>query len=116
MSADNNISLATGTNDSQIIVTSSELYAKADEVSKAITTFERCFEEITQTIDGSKGLWIGPAGDTHRKYFDDEKENIENILKRFKDHPNNLKAIAGNYEKAETQVQNENSALTNDII
>ena len=116
MSADSSISLETGMSDAQIIVNSSDLINKAEEVENAISIFTKCFEEITQTIDGSKGLWIGPEGDTQRKYYDDEKENIENILKRFKDHPRNLMVIAGNYEQTENKIQSENAALSNDII
>lgn len=101
---------------SVIRVDTSVMVNKADQVSRAISNMERTFQELQHIVTGTNGYWIGEAADHHRRMFTDEKEDITEILKRLKEHPEDLKQMAAGYEETEKSLAEENQKLHDDYI
>lgn len=93
-----------------------QLVAQADEVSKNVRKMEKLFEEMNGVINRTESYWIGEAGDLHRKLYRDEKDDIDQIVRRFKEHPKDLQLMAQEYTNAETAASSVASALPQDVI
>lgn len=100
----------------EIVVSTEELLAKANEVETIITHMEINFEELTTYVDGTKSYWVGPGGDAKRALYESYKDDIAEILKRLKEHPIDLQTMAGEYVAAETKSSETARALAGDVI
>lgn len=101
---------------SEILVDTSQMVAKANVVSSAIADVERTFNELQRVVGRTSSYWIGEAGDHHRKMFNDEKDEITFILTRLKEHPEDLKLMANNFEVSERKLTGINQKLRSDYI
>ncbi len=99
-----------------ILVDTNRMIAKADAVSSAIADVERTFHELQKVVARTTGYWIGDAGDHHRKMFFDERDDIAFILTRLKEHPEDLKLMANNFETTERKLTEINQKLRSDYI
>ena len=97
-------------------VTPSQLQEKADEVSEQIKNTEMQFRNLAEAIQRTNGYWIGEAGDLHRRKYEEGKQTIENMLRRWKEHPKDLLTMAGNYSMTEMRVQEISVELPSDVI
>lgn len=104
------------TGEVHIKVNSTVLNNKAQSVSKSITNMSNCFEQLETIINRTSYYWIGEAGDMHRKTYQDQKPQIEEMIKRLAEHPNDLVTIAQTYETAESEVQAMAGELPGDVI
>lgn len=102
--------------DVHIKVSSTVLNGKAQSVSKSIANMANCFEQLEAIINRTSYYWIGEAGDMHRKIYQDQKPQIEEMMKRLREHPNDLVAIAQTYDTAESAVQSLASELPGNVI
>ncbi len=60
---------------------------KADQVSQEISAMTDAFEELAAVISKTSHYWIGEAGDHYRMLYTENKEEIEEMLKRLEQHP-----------------------------
>lgn len=104
------------TGDVHIKVNSAVLNSKAQSVSKSIKNMENCFEQLETIINRTSYYWIGEAGDLHRNIYKNQKPQIEEMIKRLKEHPIDLMSIAQTYDAAEAAVQSMAVELPGDII
>lgn len=104
------------TGDVHIKVNSAVLNNKAQSVSKSITNMASCFEQLETIINRTSWYWSGEAGDMHRKIYQEQKPQIEEMMKRLKEHPKDLIAIAQTYDITESAVQALASELPGDVI
>ena len=102
--------------DVYIKVNSVVLNSKAQAVSKSITNMMQCFEQLETIIKRTSYYWIGEAGDLHRKMYQEQKPQIDEMMKRLKEHPTDLLTIAQTYEIAESEVQSIAFELPGDVI
>lgn len=102
--------------DVHIKVSTEVLNDKAQTVSKSISNMANCFEDLERVINRTGYYWIGEAGDLHRKLYQEQKDKVEEMLKRLKEHPTDLIAIAQNYQAAEIKVTQIANALSGDVI
>lgn len=100
----------------QLKVAPDVMKSKAQEITGQIDNISKSWQELCNLISKSKGYWEGEASDYHRKTFDDNKTDAEELLKRLKEHPKELLTMAGIYEQAETEAQELASSLPEDII
>ncbi len=63
------------------------LREKADQVSQEISAMTDAFEELAAVISKTSHYWIGEAGDHYRMLYTENKEEIEEMLKRLEQHP-----------------------------
>lgn len=97
-------------------VTPALLKTKATETETDIRSLESEYNSIQDIISRTAGYWVGIAGDKARSEFDSQKEEIQNVLRRFKEHPVDLLVMAGVYEEAERSVLSQNQSLVTDVI
>ncbi len=102
--------------DVHIKVSTDVLNAKAQTVSKSISNMANCFEEMERIVNRTGYYWIGEAGEMHRKLYQEQKNNIEEMLKRLREHPKDLMVISQNYQVADAQAVEIASILTGDVI
>ena len=100
----------------QIKVDSAILSSKAETVSKSIRGMKDCFEQLGTIIGRTSYYWIGEAGDLHRKIYQEQKPQIEEMMRRLEEHPADLITIAQTYETAERTVASAAEALPGDVI
>lgn len=97
-------------------VTPEILVSKADEVLKDVNSIKQAMESIRQKVEGTNAYWLGEAGELHRRLYNEQKENIEDMMRRLAEHPRDLKLIANNYMTTEKEVENIANALTDNVI
>lgn len=102
--------------DVHVKVNSDVLNSKAQSVSKSISNMANCFEQLEMIINRTSYYWIGEAGDMHRKIYKEEKPQIDEMMKRLKEHPVDLVTIAQTYSSTEKMVQSMAAELPGDII
>lgn len=100
----------------EILVKPEELERKADDLSEKIRSTEHDFEKLMNIVENTQHYWIGDAGDLNRQLFRNEKSEIEEILNRLKEYPDDLKKIAGIYRDTENKVNEENSQVPTQLI
>ncbi len=101
---------------SSILVDTNKMIAKANVVASVISDTERTFHELQRVVNRTSGYWVGEAGNHHRKMFNDEKDDISFILTRLKEHPEDLKLMANNFEVSERKLTERNQQLRSDYI
>lgn len=104
------------TGDVQIKVDSTVLKAKADSVSDSIRQMEEGFDRLETIINRTSYYWIGEAGELHRNMYKEQKEQIEEMMRRLKEHPKDLVTIAQTYDTAEAEIQVIAAELPGDVI
>ena len=97
-------------------VTPEVLVSKADEVLKDVNAIKIAMDTTQQKVEGTHAYWIGEAGDLHRKLYNDQKESIDEMMRRLAEHPRDLKIIANNYTTTEREVESMANALTDNVI
>ena len=92
------------------------LVEKSHDVSADIRKMASCFENLERIINRTSYYWIGEAGDMHRKLYQEQKENVDEMMRRLKEHPQDLLTIAQNYVQTETSVEEIANQLSGDVI
>ena len=104
------------TGEVQVKVNSAVLNSQAETVSKSIRSMKECFERLETIVNRTSYYWIGEAGDLHRKIYQEQRPQIEEMMKRLEEHPSDLISIAQTYEMAERTVESIAEALPGDVI
>ncbi len=97
-------------------VTTEALRTKASEVEQDIRKLESHFASIQDIMSRSTGYWVGAAGDKARKDFDSKKDDTDQVIRRFKEHPGDLLVMAGVYDENERALTENNQTLATDVI
>ena len=100
----------------QIIVRSEVLVQESEEVLSMISRLNSRFNSMKTRIRNTGQYWRGEAGDQHRRAFTEYEYEMEEVLRRFREHAEDLKKIAGVYESGEKESQSQAAALGTDII
>ena len=99
-----------------IKVSTEALEAQAEEVRRLGNDMTIRFNTLQETMDKTLGYWIGEAGDLHRKLYNEQKDNVAQMLVRLLEHPDDLLAISENYKAAEKVNVQAATLLDEDII
>lgn len=99
-----------------IKVNAAVLSDKAQTVSRQIKNMENCLEQLDTIIGRTAYYWMGEAGERHRALYREQKPRVEEMMKRLKEHPADLLAIAQNYGMAESAVQSIAAELPDNVI
>ncbi len=89
---------------------------KALEVDRLADEMDRRFRQMESYINSTRNMWIGEAGDLHRKLYEQKKDKINEMLRRLKEHPKDLMIMAGVYDDAEKGNTEDASLLRGDVI
>lgn len=91
-----------GIGTASVKVSTEQLAAQAAEVRRYGNDMKKNFKLLSDTLDKTKNYWLGEAGEAHRKMYEEQKDAIDEMLRRLLEHPGDLEAIAGNYQQAES--------------
>ncbi len=92
------------------------LKSKAQEVQTKTGNFEKSWKQLVQVVHNTKGYWVGEASNAHQRQLKDCEDDVEKIIRRLKEHPKDLLAMAGIYEEAEKEAMDIANALPDDVI
>lgn len=92
------------------------LISQAEEVRRLANDMKTHFQTMENTMSRTVHYWIGEAGDLHRKVYDEQKEDVDLMLRRLLEHPDELLAISQNYTQAERVNVATSAMLDADII
>lgn len=93
-----------------------ELVSKSGEIKKDINAIEQSFTKVTTLVTNTKKYWEGDASDKHIKRYNELKEDFQTIVKRLKEHPDDLEKMAGVYKENENEIKNLLEALPTDVL
>lgn len=100
----------------EIRVSTAELRRQAAEVSRRVESLAARFSELENTVNSTKGYWIGEGGELHRRFYAERRDDIEAMLRRLREHPASLLKISGNYEQTEEAIADSFGTLRGDAI
>ena len=100
----------------RIKVSTEVLRDKAQNVTGSIRSMENCFRDLESIVNRTGYYWIGDAADQHRRIYNEQRESVDEMIKRLKEHPRDLLAISQNYDFAEKQAAEAGSRLPGNII
>lgn len=92
------------------------LVEKSREVSAGIRKMADCFNDLERIINRTSYYWIGEAGDMHRRLYQEQRENVDEMMRRLKEHPEDLLTISQNYVQTEQAVEAISNELSGDVI
>lgn len=82
-------------------VRTEELTQQAGTVKTQIDRMESGFDALKRLVDGTTNFWIGEAGEHHRSQYQSKLEQIETILRRYREQVRDLEEMAGVYVDVE---------------
>lgn len=97
-------------------VDTARLISAAGTLKEKIQKAETSYNNVMTIVKNTNRYWIGQAGDEHRSAFLDQQDDIDQILVRLKEHPDDLLKIAGVYEEAEKETETIASSPMIDLI
>lgn len=100
----------------RIKVNTALLEEKAGNAEKKINLVRNKFANIEQSVRQSVSYWEGDANEAHRREYEEYKEEIETALARFQENVDDLRRIAGVYDKAAADAENLSGDLPVDVI
>lgn len=92
------------------------LVEKSQEVSASIRKMANCFNDLERIINRTSYYWIGEAGDMHRRLYQEQRDNVDEMMRRLKEHPEDLLTISQNYVQTEQAVEAIANELSGDVI
>lgn len=101
---------------SSLTVNPDMLRTKAAIVQGKIKEMRVSFEALENTIRKTQNYWIGEAGDAHRDFFYNHREEIEEIFKRLTEDVADLNQMAGVYTEADNEAKEMAEELPADVI
>ena len=100
----------------QIKVDPAMMLSQAGTVRTLGNDMKRHFEAIATTMEKTKYYWLGEAGEAHRKLYNEQKDNVRQMIGRLLEHPDDLTVISGNMKSAEKAGMSIAKALPADVI
>lgn len=105
-----------GIGDATIKVSTDVLRAKAEDVSKLVSELENVYSSIERKISTTSTYWIGDAGEQHRNMYKEQKDEVKNMVRRFREHTVELIEMADVYDGVERAVKELGNTLQGDVI
>ena len=102
--------------DVRIKVDTGLMLTKAEAIKTEIRTMRKDWEQIQKTEKDMKGYWEGDASNKNEDILNKEQEEVEEVMKRLSEHPDDLLKMANLYSATETNNEEDITALPSDII
>lgn len=97
-------------------VSTDKMKSKSEEIQGYVNTIETNWNLLYERVTNTKLYWLGEAGDYHRNSLKDDKNDMDKLIKKLKEHPKDLLTMAGIYEEAEKKAKELANALPSDVI
>jgi len=97
------------------VVDSGKLESTAAVLKERIRAARASYGNVMTIVQNTNRYWIGEAGNEHRQAFLDQQDDIDQILARLSEHPDDLLKIAGIYVETENKT-NEIAQAPNTVL
>jgi len=101
---------------SSLKVSTEELKAQSGEVTNFIQVLQDRLESIEHNIQETMCYWEGEANEAAIVQYKARKNELNDIIHRFREHVTDLEQIAGVYEQTEQTAEKIASGLPSNII
>ena len=105
-----------GGDDIHLRVTPEELKNQASNIQDQINRMNTEWNSLMRILSGMQNYWSGEAGESHGEQYKAFEDEMNRLLLKLKNHPDNLLKMAGLYEKTEAGAVSQAGALAGDII
>lgn len=102
--------------DIKLKVNPEKLQGKAGEITTQISNIRKAYESMKSTVNATKGYWAGDAANQFRSYIKDIDKDMQSVLKRLGEHPEDLMKMAGIYVENEKNLSEYASSLPTNVI
>ena len=92
------------------------LVKKAESILKDVVVLKQALERIEQKIDGTRSYWTGEAGEQYRQIYNEQREEIRNIITRLEENPKRLMAIGDKYKDVDKEAVHTVDELMGNVI
>lgn len=89
---------------------------KASEIKNQVKEIQRNWDTIKTAVSNTKAYWEGAASEKHVNMLEKEKEEVEEVIKRLSEHPDDLFQMAEIYVSGEEANETTANELPIDII
>lgn len=100
----------------EILVTTEELLAKAEEIRNFTGKLKQHLESIETDVHNTSGFWKGDGNAAFIRHYNNSREQADIIVRRFQEHVTDLREMAGVYETTEKKIVELTEALPGDIL
>ena len=100
----------------EIKVKDDALLSAASTLKDRISDMRSSYDKVMEIVQKTGGYWIGLAGDAHRNAFLEQQDDIDQIVRRLSEHPDDLLKIANLYVEAEKKSAEVPASLGADLI
>ncbi len=100
----------------EIKVKDDALLSAASTLKDRISDMRSSYDKVMEIVQKTGGYWIGLAGDAHRSAFLEQQDDIDQIVRRLSEHPDDLLKIANLYVEAEKKSAEVPASLGADLI
>ena len=100
----------------RIVAKTDQLKTTSEAAAGYIRNMRAEWENIARTVNKTPAYWQGNAADQKRDAFAKKEQEINEILQRFQQYPQELMEIAGVYEQGENQNAATAQTLSADVI
>lgn len=99
-----------------IKVRTDDLITTSTNFSNEIKKIENEWKLISDQVNKMSGYWIGDASDTHQQHYNSVKEEVEELLAKLKERPDELLRMADLYDQVEREAVESVMALSDNVI
>lgn len=101
----------------QLKVDADVLKTAASEIKTQVSDLRKQWQRLTSLIQKSDSYWEGEASCIHQQYIRDLDPDMETMLKRIWEHPDDLLKMANIYIETEEELtETMKSVLQEDVI
>ena len=100
----------------EIKVKDDALLSAASTLKDRISDMRSSYDKVMEIVQKTGGYWIGLAGYAHRSAFLEQQDDIDQIVRRLSEHPDDLLKIANLYVEAEKKSAEVPASLGADLI
>lgn len=101
---------------SVIKVSTEELVRRANDASTKISRMDQCLQSIERTVNATRSYWVGEGAESCRQRYDNQTDEIEEVMRRLRNQPKTLLTIGNVYSEAEEQNRNRSAPLPTNPI
>ena len=100
----------------EILVTTEELLAKAEEIHNFTGRLKQQLESIETEVHTTSGFWKGDGNAAFIRHYNNSREQADIIVWRFQEHVTDLREMAGVYEATEKKIVELTETLPGDVL
>ncbi len=92
------------------------LVKKAESILNDVVVLKQALERIEQKIDGTRSYWNGEAGEQYRQIYNEQRQEIKNIISRLEENPKRLMVVSNQYRDVDKEAAQAIDELMGNVI